>query len=272
VVDRKPPIIHLVDVRKSYGQGRAKQEVLRGVSLDVTPGEMVAMVGQSGSGKSTLLNIIGGLDRADAGLVEVDGKSTAVLDDRALARLRNERIGFVFQAFHLLDHLTCLENVALPSLFGNDGVDASGRARDALARVGLAELGERRPTELSGGQKQRVAIARALFNRPRILLCDEPTGNLDDQTGREVIQFFQELNRDDGVTLLIVTHEERVSRAAQRIVRILDGRIVAEEAPGDDATEEAPGDGAAAERAPRGAGGAEEAPRCEHADPAEARR
>ena len=224
------PIIYLSDVRKSYGAGKARQEVLRGVSLEIAAGEMIAMVGQSGSGKSTLLNMIGGLDRPDAGTVRIDGQDTSRLDDRSLARLRNERIGFIFQAFHLLDHLTCVENVALPSYFGPAGrEDPAVRAREALDRVGLTAFALRRPTELSGGQKQRVAIARALFNRPRILLCDEPTGNLDDQTGREVIRFFQELNRDDGVTLLIVTHEERVSRAAARVVRILDGQIVAEE-------------------------------------------
>jgi ABC-type lipoprotein export system ATPase subunit len=238
VATQGEPIIYLSGVRKSYGAGKARQEVLRGVSLEIPPGEMVAMVGQSGSGKSTLLNMIGGLDRPDEGTVRIDGQDTARLDDRSLARLRNERIGFIFQAFHLLDHLTCVENVALPSYFGAGGrEDPAVRAREALDRVGLTAFAMRRPTELSGGQKQRVAIARALFNRPRILLCDEPTGNLDDQTGREVIRFFQELNRDDGVTLLIVTHEERVSRAAQRVVRILDGRIVAEEA-GEMETEE----------------------------------
>jgi putative ABC transport system ATP-binding protein len=228
--DPIPPIIRLAGVRKGYGTGKARQEVLRGVSLEIARGELVAMVGQSGSGKSTLLNIIGGLDRADAGEVEIDGARTMTLDDRALARLRNERIGFIFQAFHLLDHLSCVENVALPSYFGPPmRTDASERAREALGRVGLGDYAARRPTELSGGQKQRVAIARALFNRPRILLCDEPTGNLDDQTGRDVIRFFQELNREDGVTLLIVTHEERVSQAAQRVLRILDGVIVADE-------------------------------------------
>ena len=227
-----PPIIHLAGVKKSYGVGKARQEVLKGVSLDIAPGELVAMVGQSGSGKSTLLNIIGGLDRPDEGDVIIDGARTKELDDQALARLRNERIGFIFQAFHLLDHLTCVENVALPSYFGpNLGgrAEVESRAREALDRVGLTAFAGRRPPELSGGQKQRVAIARALFNRPRILLCDEPTGNLDDTTGREVIRFFQELNRDEGVTLLIVTHEERVSQAAARVVRILDGEIVAEE-------------------------------------------
>jgi putative ABC transport system ATP-binding protein len=227
----KEPIVQLGDVRKAYGHGKGRQEVLRGVSLDIAAGELVAMVGQSGSGKSTLLNIIGGLDRPDAGTVRVDGRDLGSLDDRALARLRNERIGFVFQAFHLLDHLTCVENVALPASFGRGAVrHGVDRALEALGRVGLAELAYRRPPELSGGQKQRVAIARALWSRPALLLCDEPTGNLDTKTGREVIEFFQELNRNDGTTLLIVTHEERVSKAAARVIRIVDGLIIAEDA------------------------------------------
>ncbi len=223
------PIIRLTDVRKAYGQGRARQEVLRGVSLSLRRGELVALVGQSGSGKSTLLNIIGGLDRPDRGDVVIDGRSTVHLNDAALSRLRNERIGFIFQAFHLLDHLSCIENVALPAFFSSQAGAraAEERAAEALARVGLGDLGRRRPTELSGGQKQRVAIARALFHKPAILLCDEPTGNLDSETGREVISFFQELNEKDGVTLLIVTHEERVSAAARRVIRISDGVITA---------------------------------------------
>jgi putative ABC transport system ATP-binding protein len=223
------PLIRLGAVRKSYGQGKGRQEVLRGVSLVIEAGEMVALIGQSGSGKSTLLNIIGGLDRPDGGEVQVAGHDLVNLDDRTLARLRNERFGFVFQAFHLLDHLTCVENVALPSLFSPNGAGGAERALEALGRVGLRELAYRRPTELSGGQKQRVAIARALFNRPALLLCDEPTGNLDTQTGREVIGFFQELNQRDGTTLLIVTHEERVSEAAGRVLRIVDGQIEKEE-------------------------------------------
>lgn len=220
------PIIHLSGVTKAYGEGRGRQEVLRGVSLDIRRGEMVALVGQSGSGKSTLLNIVGGLDTADAGIVEVDGRTVARLDDRSLSLLRNEKIGFVFQSFHLLDHLTVGENVALPGFFSPGGVDRGAQAVEALDRVGLRELADRSPMSLSGGQKQRVAIARALFNRPAILLCDEPTGNLDSETGREVIRFFQGLHSTDGLTLLIVTHEERVSRAAERVVRIADGCIV----------------------------------------------
>ena len=223
------PIIRLAGVRKSYGSGRARQEVLRGVALDIEKGELVALVGQSGSGKSTLLNIIGGLDRPDEGVVSVDGQDTARLDDTALSHLRNERFGFIFQAFHLLDHLTCAENVALPALFGAKHAHGTrARAVEVLSRVGLDLVADRRPGELSGGQKQRVAIARALFNRPAVLLCDEPTGNLDSETGRDVIRFFQELNQKDGMTLLIVTHEERVSEAARRVLRIRDGVIVDE--------------------------------------------
>jgi ABC-type lipoprotein export system ATPase subunit len=227
-VSEPRPIIHLAEIHKSYGASQGKEEVLCGVSLDILAGEMVALVGQSGSGKSTLLNIVGGLDKPDRGDVVVDGHDYAKLDDRALSRLRNERIGFVFQAFHLLEHLSVQENVCLASFFARGpkgaGSDAA-RAKDALGRVGLCDLAHRMPSVLSGGQKQRVAIARALFHRPALLLCDEPTGNLDSETGRDVIHFFQALNREEGTTLLIVTHEERVSRAAGRVIRIVDGRL-----------------------------------------------
>jgi len=218
------PIIKLVDIKKTYGQGKGRQDVLRGVSLEVERGDLLALVGQSGSGKSTLLNIVGGLDTADSGTVIVDGNDYAKLDDKAQSRLRNQRIGFIFQAFHLLEHLSVLENVAIPAFFAGNHAQAEERARAALARVGLAEHAERRPGMLSGGQKQRVAIARALFNQPTLLLCDEPTGNLDSETGRGVIELFQQLNRE-GLTLLIVTHEERVSQAARRVMRIADGLL-----------------------------------------------
>lgn len=221
------PAIRLRDVKKSYGTGAARTPVLRGVSLDVAPGELLALVGQSGSGKSTLLNIIGGLDTADSGEIEVLGRRYDKTPEKELCRLRNEAIGFVFQAFNLLDHLTCLGNVVLPSAFrkARGGDDVSKRGLEALRRVGLAELAHRRPGELSGGQKQRVAIARALFAEPRLLLCDEPTGNLDSETGREVIEFFRELNEKDGVTLVIVTHERRVSEVARRVIVMKDGAI-----------------------------------------------
>jgi putative ABC transport system ATP-binding protein len=218
--------IRLRDVTKSYGVGAGKTQVLRGVSFDVQEGEFLALVGQSGSGKSTLLNIIGGLDQPDDGEVEVLGLDYGDASESARARLRNKRIGFVFQAFNLLDHLTCLKNVTLPAQFARDGADADARGTEALRRVGLADFAQRKPSELSGGQKQRVAIARALFGSPSLLLCDEPTGNLDSETGREVIEFFRELNQRDKVTLLIVTHERRVSTVAKRVLAMRDGMLV----------------------------------------------
>jgi ABC-type lipoprotein export system ATPase subunit len=236
------PAIRLRDVKKSYGTGTARTPVLRGVSFEVAQGELIALIGQSGSGKSTLLNIIGGLDTADAGEVEVLGTDYRKASDSQLCRLRNSGIGFVFQAFNLLDHLTCLGNVTLPAAFARGGQAAelrgneiAERGREALRRVGMADLAHRYPPELSGGQKQRVGIARALFTRPRLLLCDEPTGNLDSETGREVIEFFRELNERDGVTLLIVTHERRVSTVARRTIAMRDGALVEAEELGEEA-------------------------------------
>jgi putative ABC transport system ATP-binding protein len=225
-VREQAPVIRLRDITKTYGLGAARTQVLRGVSFDVDKGELIALVGQSGSGKSTLLNIIGGLDQPDAGEVEVLGMDTLRASDGTRARLRNESIGFVFQAFNLLDHMTVLDNVTLPAAFSKTAKDPAGRGREALRRVGLADYAERRPGELSGGQKQRVAIARALFGEPKLLLCDEPTGNLDSETGKEVIDFFCELNAKDGVTLLIVTHERRISSIAKRVIAMRDGMIV----------------------------------------------
>ena len=221
------PVVRLRDVTKSYGTGASATQVLRGVSFDIDQGELIALVGQSGSGKSTLLNIIGGLDHPDQGEVEVLGVNTISCSDSQRAKMRNESIGFVFQAFNLLDHLSVLENVALPAAFSAHSTkDASARGREALRKVGLSDLAHRRPGELSGGQKQRVAIARALFGQPKLLLCDEPTGNLDSETGKEVIDFFRELNAKEGVTLLIVTHERRVSSVAQRVIAMRDGMLV----------------------------------------------
>jgi putative ABC transport system ATP-binding protein len=220
------PVVRLRDVTKSYGSGAGRTQVLRGVSFDVEKSELIALVGQSGSGKSTLLNIIGGLDQCDDGEVEVLGIDTRAATDHRRAKLRNESIGFVFQAFNLLDHLTVLQNVVIPASFSHHKRDAQARGREALRRVGLADFANRRPGELSGGQKQRVAIARALFGEPELLLCDEPTGNLDSETGKEVIDFFRELNAKDGVTLLIVTHERRVSSVAKRVIAMRDGMLV----------------------------------------------
>ncbi len=220
------PVVRLRDVTKSYGSGAGRTQVLRGVSFDVEKGELIALVGQSGSGKSTLLNIIGGLDQCDDGEVEVLGIDSRNASDARRAKLRNESIGFVFQAFNLLDHLTVLANVVIPASFSHKKRDIQARGREALRRVGLADFANRRPGELSGGQKQRVAIARALFGEPELLLCDEPTGNLDSETGKEVIDFFRELNAKDGVTLVIVTHERRVSSVAKRVIAMRDGMLV----------------------------------------------
>lgn len=220
-------VIRLRDIEKSYGTGAAKTRVLQGVSFEVMAGEFLALIGQSGSGKSTLLNIIGGLDQADSGEAEVLGYSYQTTPERKMADIRNSEIGFIFQSFNLLDHLTCLGNVTLPSLFaGKKPEQVTERGMHQLERVGLQDYASRKPSELSGGQKQRVAIARALFNRPKLLLCDEPTGNLDSKTGREVIDFFRELNEEDDCTLLIVTHERRVSDVARRIIHIEDGLLV----------------------------------------------
>ena len=222
----RAPVVRLRDVTKSYGTGAARTQVLRGVSFDVEAGELIALVGQSGSGKSTLLNIIGGLDHPDDGEVEVLGVDTRAASDAKRAQLRNDAIGFVFQAFNLLDHMSVIQNVVIPASFSHVKRDVQARGREALRRVGLADFANRRPGELSGGQKQRVAIARALFGQPALLLCDEPTGNLDSETGKEVIDFFRELNAKDDVTLLIVTHERRVSSVAKRVIAMRDGMLV----------------------------------------------
>ena len=186
----------------------------------------MALVGRSGSGKSTLLSIVAGLDRRYTGTVEVLGQDLAKLDDRRLAALRSSSIGLVFQSFQLLDHLNTLENILLPAHLSDSGVTPALRVRaeEELRRVGMAGLGHRRPSELSGGQRQRVAIARALLLSPQLLLGDEPTGNLDRQTGAEVIALFSELHRS-GLTVLLVTHESRVAGVATRVVRLDDGRV-----------------------------------------------
>jgi len=212
---------------KRYGTATGDPEVLRGVDLTVRRGEMLCLMGRSGSGKSTLLHIVGGLDREYEGSVSFFGEDFSRLSDQALANLRNQHIGFVFQAFHLLSHVSCLDNVLLPNAFSLSPLpqkEAKERARGALERVGLADKQKSRPGELSGGQKQRVAIARALFFHPQVLLCDEPTGNLDDVTGQQIIDLFSELHRE-GLTLVLVTHEPRVASATTRVVMLKNGRI-----------------------------------------------
>ena len=220
-------MIRLADVHRTYQTGKVAREVLSGVALEIADGELVSIVGRSGSGKSTLLNVIGGLDTGYTGRVEVDGKDLRALDDAALSAYRNRTVGFVFQAFNLLDHLTCAENAALPSLFRPEmtAADAAARARAVLEQVGIGDRAEAHPTSLSGGQKQRVAIARALFGKPHVVLCDEPTGNLDLATGGAILELFRALNRRERITLVIVTHEEAISRAADRVLRLEDGRL-----------------------------------------------
>jgi putative ABC transport system ATP-binding protein len=224
-----PPVLVARDLRKDYPMNGETVHALRGVSLTVGPGEYVAIAGPSGSGKSTLLQLMGGIDQPSGGSVELLGTSLESLGDRELTRLRLTRLGFVFQRFHLLPVLTARENVELP--MAEAGVPAPRRrerARELLEYVGLGHRGGHRANQLSGGEMQRVAIARALANRPAILLADEPTGELDAATGREILDLFRRLNRD-GTTLLVVTHDERLASEAGRVVHMLDGRVVADD-------------------------------------------
>jgi len=214
------------DLSKDYLAGAASVHALRGVSLTVARGEMVAIMGPSGSGKSTLLNLLGCVDRPSRGRYWLDGEDASRLGDRALSRIRNEKIGFVFQIFNLLPRLTALDNVRLPLLYSRVRLPKEGPQK-ALDRVGLAYRSHHRPDQLSGGQQQRVAIARALVMQPAIVLADEPTGNLDSRSGEEIMQILQQLNRD-AVTIIIVTHDPRVAQHASRIVEMSDGRIIAD--------------------------------------------
>lgn len=221
-------MIHVRGLTKRYADGEGNVlTVLDSADLEVPKGAYLALMGPSGSGKSSLLHVLGGLDADFSGEVQVLGQDLGKLDDAARARLRNAQIGFVFQSYHLIPTLAAWRNVALPAAFAPDAEpDAEPRAREALARVGLAEKAHRKPTELSGGERQRVAIARALFHRPPLLLCDEPTGNLDSASGGQVLELFKQLNERDGVTFVIATHEDRVARAASRVVRVAGGKLV----------------------------------------------
>jgi ABC-type lipoprotein export system ATPase subunit len=239
--------IRVRGLEKSYG----RLPVLRGVDFELERGTLLSITGPSGCGKSTLLNVVGGLDRDYRGAVEVLGHDLARESDAGLARLRRRHLGFVFQAFHLLEHLSCRENVALPWFFADDAGGrraALARADEVLARVGLGDRAGDLPARLSGGQKQRVAIARALFNRPAIILSDEATGSLDAATAQQVNELFVSLNREDGITLLVVTHRERAARRAGRVVRLEEGRL----GPVDNG-EAAPAGAASAEAAAGGA-------------------
>ena len=225
-------LIALDGIVKGYRNGDVVTPVLHGITLGVDRGEFVALMGPSGSGKSTLMNLLGLLDRADGGRYELDGQDVTALDAAAQAQVRNRTIGFVFQSYNLLKRMNVLENVSLPLIYaGRSRGEAKQRAQALLQRVGLAELGQRMPSQLSGGQQQRVAIARALVNNPPLLLADEPTGNLDSRTTDEVLAILEQLNRDEGLSIVMVTHESDVAAHAKRLVRLRDGLVVYDGAP-----------------------------------------
>jgi putative ABC transport system ATP-binding protein len=220
-------VIDIRDITKTYQMGDIEVNALRGVSLQIYEGEVVSIMGPSGSGKSTLMNILGCLDQPTSGQYLLDGVDVSKLNEQALARIRNKKIGFVFQSFNLLKRTTALRQVELPLIYGG----TSGRtkkAKAALESVGLGQRMHHLPSELSGGQQQRVAIARALVNEPAMILADEPTGNLDSRSGTEVMQIFQNLNREQGITTVFVTHDPWIARHTQRVIMLRDGTIIAD--------------------------------------------
>ena len=225
------PVIQLASIHKIYHTGEVDVHAVRGVSLDIQPGEFVAIMGSSGSGKSTLMNMIGCLDRPTEGTYLLDGVDVSTLGRDERAKIRNDKIGFVFQGFNLLSRTTALENVEMPMLYNHKRVPSAeqkDRAGKALELVGLAKRADHKPNQLSGGQQQRVAIARALVNQPSLLLADEPTGNLDSQTSIEIMGVFQKLN-ESGITIVMVTHELDVARYTKRMVILRDGKILTDE-------------------------------------------
>lgn len=219
-------ILEVQDVKKSYRMGKVLVPALRGVSFNVEEGEFLTIFGPSGSGKSTLLHLIGGLDRPDEGVIQIDGSNLLKLSDDKRAELRLRKIGFVFQFFNLLPRLTALRNVELPlTIAGASEKEAFKRAKEMLELVGLEARMNHRPTELSGGEQQRVAIARALINNPKIVLADEPTGNLDTKTGWEIVQLMKKLNEEKGQTFVVVTHDPHIAETAHRTIHLKDGLI-----------------------------------------------
>ena len=223
------PVIRIEGLHKSYETSAGLFPALKDVSLGIIAGEFVAIMGPSGSGKSTFMNLLGCLDKPSAGRYVLDGRDVAELGKDELALLRNRTIGFVFQGFNLLPRMSLLENVALPLIYcGVEREERQRRAHEVLAKVGLEDKANSMPNKISGGQQQRVAIARALVNRPRLILADEPTGNLDSHTSEEIMALFEELNRE-GITIVLVTHEADIARHAKRQVRFFDGRIVSDQ-------------------------------------------
>jgi len=226
-------LIQVVDLKRSYALGDVVVHALRGVNLAIAPGSFIAVVGASGSGKSTLMNILGLLDHPTSGHYFLDGQDVSGFDRDLRAELRNKKIGFVFQNFSLLPRTTALENVELPLLYNGRGhrpAERHAKAMSLLQAVGLAERAHHTPNQLSGGQQQRVAIARSLVNEPELILADEPTGNLDSRTSVEIMEILQRLNRERGITVLLITHERDIAEYATRVVTVRDGRILTDEA------------------------------------------
>jgi ABC-type lipoprotein export system ATPase subunit len=227
-VEDKMELIRLEEITKTYLLGEVTVPVLKGVSLEIARGELVALMGASGSGKSTLMNILGCLDRPTSGQYWLDGQDVSQLSGDQRALIRNHKLGFVFQSFNLLPRTSALDNVIMPLAYTHSHLskrEAHSRAITMLERVGLAERLDHHPSQLSGGQQQRVAIARALINHPQIVFADEPTGNLDSKTSKEILQMFQNLSEDDGITVVLVTHDPGVAHYARRVIRISDGLI-----------------------------------------------
>lgn len=221
-----PPVLQLRDIRQVYGEGDAAVYALRGIDLEVLQGDYVAIMGPSGSGKSTLMNVLGCLDVASSGTYTLAGNDVKTLDENALARIRNQQVGFVFQSFNLVPRMSAIANVELPLAYGKVGrAERRERALEALDRVGLANRADHQPQELSGGQQQRVSIARALVTNPTLVLADEPTGNLDSRSTDEILAMFDLLARD-GRTIVVITHEEHVAEQAHRVLTLSDGLIV----------------------------------------------
>lgn len=221
-------MIEIDNLARTYSTGKLEVKALQGVSFVVKDGEMVSIMGPSGSGKSTLMNILGCLDKPTSGSYKLDGMEVSKMSDDRLAEVRNKKIGFVFQSFNLLSRTSALANVELPMIYRGGMVNRS-KAKEALEKVGLLKRASHKPNELSGGEQQRVAIARALVNSPSILLADEPTGNLDSRTSEEIMNLFTHLNKQEGITIILVTHERDVALYTQRIIHVKDGRINNEE-------------------------------------------
>ncbi len=223
-------LISLENICKTYRTGGEAVDALKDISFEIKKGEFIVIVGPSGSGKSTLLHLMGGLDNPTSGLIKIDGKALSGRSDKQISRYRSREIGFIFQDFHLLPYLNVVENVEIPLMFSGSRIRKEAtlerKAKELLASFGLNERLNHRPAEISGGQKQRVAIARALINKPKIILADEPTGNLDSQTGKKIIALLKRLHKEQDMTMVIVTHDREIAKNAERIIEIKDGRLV----------------------------------------------